>query len=209
MKIFLSLLSILLLLTACSRSSYLSLKNNNKNQVIAFQPLGNYNEPILEHLTIDLRDFYNKQVIILNPVDIPREYYNENAGQYSGDSLIMFLKTFLNDTIVEVVGLIHDPVFTMKKTQISRIDYIDGNLLGIGHQPGKTCLVSDFNLKTEYETLYYLRLRKVVIHEIGHNLGLSHCTNDKCIMSEKNGSVINLDNNGSDYCQKCKKILYN
>ena len=208
MKLFYSILPIILFAT-CSRSSYLSLKNNNQKQVIALVPFGDYNEKILEDLKFDLRDFYNKQVIVLKHIDIPEHYFNADVQQYPGDSLIALLKQFINDTIIEVAGFIRAPAFTMKKNPASQTRYYDENLLGIGHQPGNTCIISDFTFRTEYQNLYSLRLKKVVIHEIGHNLGLSHCPDDKCVMSEKNGSTINLDNNGGDYCQKCKKILYN
>ena len=206
MKIIFTLLSLVLLAT-CRQSLYLNLKNNHKKQVIAIQPLGNFNESVLNDLTFDLRDFYNKKIIILKPIDIPERYYNTSIKQYSADSLIMFLSKFLNDSIAEIVGFIHDPVFITVKEK-NKMDYYDENLFGVGHQPGNTCVVSDFKFRTEYKTLYYLRLRKVIIHEIGHNLGLSHCPDDKCVMSEKNGSTITLDNNGNDYCQKCKNILY-
>src|SRR6185436_2426651 len=116
MKMFCLILSISLLAN-CSRSSYLSLKNNDKKQVIALLPFAGYDGKLLDDLTYDLRDFYGKQVIVLDPVDIPQHYHNPGIQQYSGDSLITLLKSFINDTIAEVVGFIHEPIFTIKKSR--------------------------------------------------------------------------------------------
>lgn len=204
MKIILPFLSLALLAT-CRQSPYLSLKSKQK-QIIALQPFNNYDTLMLTDLTFDIRDFYNKQTIILKPVKIPESFYNTTIHQWSADSLIMLLSKLRNDTIAEVIGFTNNPIFTIKKND--RMSYYDENIFGMGHQPGNVCVVSDSKFGSTYRTLCYLRLRKVTIHEIGHNLGLSHCDNEKCIMSEKNGNTINLDKSENDYCQKCKNILY-
>jgi archaemetzincin len=205
MKIILSFISLALLVT-CSPSPSLHLKSNKQKQIIAFQPFNNYDELMLNDLALTIRDFYNKQTIILKPIEIPGHFYNTTIRQYSADSLIMLLSKLRNDTIVEVVGLTHSPIFTIKKNDL--MSYYDENIFGMGYQPGNTCVVSDLKFSSSYKSLYYQRLQKVIIHEIGHNLGLSHCQNEKCIMSEKNGNTISLDNSGYDYCQKCRNILY-
>jgi len=205
LKIILSFIS-LGLLVACSPSPSLSLKNHKQKQIIALQPFNNYDTLMLIDLAFDIRDFYNKQTIILKPIKIPESFYDNKIHQWSADSLIKLLSKLRNDTITEVVGFTNDAIFTIKKKD--RVSYYDENIFGMGHQPGNVCVVSDWKFGSTYRTLSYLRLRKVTIHEIGHNLGLSHCDNEKCIMSEKNGNTVNLDKSESDYCQKCKNILY-
>ena len=205
LKIILSFIS-LGLLVACSPSPSLSLKNHKQKQIIALQPFNNYDTLMLIDLAFDIRDFYNKQTIILKPIKIPERFFDNKIHQWSADSLIMLLSKLRNDTITEVVGFTNDAIFTIKKKD--RVSYYDENIFGMGHQPGNVCVVSDWKFGSTYRTLSYLRLRKVTIHEIGHNLGLSHCNNEKCIMSEKNGNTVNLDKSESDYCQKCKNILY-
>jgi len=207
MKIVLSFI-FLGLLVACTPSPSLFLKSNNQKQIIAIQPFNNnYDELLLTDLAFAINYFYNKKTIILKPIEIPAHFYDTTINQYSADSLIMLLSKLRNDTIVEVVGLTHNPIFTIKEKKGFMSSY-DDNLFGYAHHPGNACVVSDFKFSSDYQTLYRNRLRKVIIHEMGHNFGLSHCQNEKCLMSEKNGNTINLDNGGTDYCQKCKNILY-
>ena len=205
MKIILSFICLSFLVT-CRQSPSLYVKNNKQKQIIAFQPFDNYDESYLTDLAFDIRDFYNRQTIILKPIAIPYHFYDTILNQYSADSIIMFLSALRNDSIAEVIGFTRDPIFTIKKNGL--IPYYDENIFGLGHQPGNVCVVSDSKFCSTYRSLCYRRLRKVTIHEIGHNLGLSHCKNEKCIMSEKNGNTITLDKNGDDYCQKCRNIVF-
>jgi archaemetzincin len=82
-------------------------------------------------------------------------------------------------------------------------------IFGLGSQPGRTCIVSTFKLKrgvSQQKTLE--RLEKVALHEIGHNLGLNHCTNNKeCMMSAANGTIQQVDNEKVWFCEKCRKQL--
>lgn len=205
MKIVLLFIS-LGLLVACTPSPYLPLKSDTQKQIIALQPLDNFDESILTDLAFDIRDFYNRQTIILKPIVIPYHFYDTILWQCSADSLIMFLSALRNDSIGEVIGFTHSAIFAIKKN--GPTSYYDENIFGLAPQPGNVCVVSDAKFCSTYRSLCYRRLRKVTIHEIGHNLGLSHCPDEKCIMSEKNGNTITLDKNGDDYCQKCRNILY-
>jgi archaemetzincin len=189
----------------CNRNLNLSLNNTKKKQIIALQPFGNFNQEEIDSVAKGISNFYTKEVFVFKPIDIPLNFYNKSINQYSADSLTIFLSKLRNDTVVEVVGLTHEPLFTIKKD--SRMSYFDEKIFGMGYQPGNSCVVSDYKFRTDKRILFVSRLRNVIKHEIGHNLGLGHCKNDKCIMSEMNGDLKILDDSGDTYCEKCRKTL--
>lgn len=47
---------------------------------------------------------------------------------------------------------------------------------------------------------------KVLLHELGHTISLTHCSNIKCVMKYSN-SPIELYSKGEDYCEKCQKYI--
>ena len=203
--VFLIFTTLVILLSNCKKSSIFSLSDTKRKQIIAFVPFADYNVLEITSVINEVSHFYNKKVIILNPVDMPGNFFNPVIKQYSADSLIMLLSKLRNDTIIEIIGLTHKPLFTIK--QAKPMDYFAETIFGMAYQPGNACIVSDFKFRTIDIKIYNQRLRNVIIHETGHNLGLSHCNDDKCIMSENNGDVKILDNSENDYCRKCKKIL--
>ncbi len=62
------------------------------------------------------------------------------------------------------------------------------------------------HITDDYYKLYITRIAKEIIHEWGHLLGLSHCTNKKCVMSFSN-TVIDVDIKTPFFCDKCKEKL--
>ena len=85
----------------------------------------------------------------------------------------------------------------------------DYGIFGLGLRPGKTCVISIFRLKrgvSKQKTLE--RLEKVVLHEIGHNLGLNHCFNNKeCMMNDANGTIKQVDKEKVWFCEKCWNLI--
>ena len=93
-----------------------------------------------------------------------------------------------------------------------RVESLDPHPLltnSIPHFNFQSCIVSTFKLKRGVSQQKILeRLEKVALHEIGHNLGLNHCTNNKeCMMSAANGTIQQVDNEKVWFCEKCRKQL--
>ncbi|WP_395802446.1 matrixin family metalloprotease [Daejeonella sp.] len=82
-------------------------------------------------------------------------------------------------------------------------------IMGLGLNPGRTAIISTFRLKKGVSQQKILeRLEKVALHEIGHNLGLKHCTNnDRCMMTAAKGTVKQVDFMKVWLCEKCKQKL--
>jgi archaemetzincin len=207
MKLLLLISAILaIFFSDCKRGSILSLNSTRQKQIIAFQPLDDYSGQEIDSVVKEISRFYNKQVIVLKPIEIPKTFFDTVVKQYSADSILNLLSLLQNDTLIEIVGLTYKPIFTIKDAK--HRPYYDEKIFGLGYQPGNSCVVSYFKFSTPYVTIFNHRLKTVIIHEIGHNLGLGHCEDDKCIMSKNNGSVTNLDYySGNDYCAKCRTTL--
>jgi archaemetzincin len=47
----------------------------------------------------------------------------------------------------------------------------------------------------------------VAIHEIGHNLGLKHCSTPKCVMQDAVETIKTVDVAGVELCNSCKKEI--
>ena len=217
MKILLAILALTVLQSSCTKHPTISLNHDNGQKIIALQPLGNYDPGQLITLSKEISIFFNARVLILRPVEVPRSFYFQNNNYlggdgYSADSLVQFLYRFSNDSIIKVVGITHANIFIPKKrlvqTNKERLVLNEPHIIfGLGDVGGNASVVSDSKLQSVDKGLFENRLKKVILHELGHNLGLTHCTVDSCLMSETNGDIAKLNKTGGDYCKKCRRKL--
>lgn len=73
---------------------------------------------------------------------------------------------------------------------------------------GKHSIVSICRLHEEFyseksnEPLLFERIKKEVLHELGHNFGLKHCIDWDCVMHSSPG-IEEVDIKGNYYCKNC------
>ena len=178
---------------SCNRVSTLSLSESNKDEVIAFQPLDDYDFKETKSTIGYIGIFFKRKVVVLPAINIPSSYFNAVVNRYSADSIITLLSRVHKGNFVEVIGLTNKDIYTIKEDPF--MPYYDEDLIGFGYQPGNTCIISDRPYKNN--DFRVQKLRNSILHEVGHNMGLSHCQNNKCAMFEKKA--------GTDHCTGCRK----
>lgn len=206
-------IQILVLLISTTLLSYCkSPIRAEKKHLIGLQPIGSYDKAQLQFIQTELQSFFKTPVVILNEMAMPAAFLNTTKGErYSADSLIRWLARTAPDSVFKVVGLTHKDIFTTKYADgaIKKPEntYAVWGIFGLGFKPGKSCVVSDHRLHTNNTLQFKHRFRTVVIHELGHNQGLDHCTTANCIMSDANESIKTVDNSSNSYCTKCTNQL--
>ncbi len=82
--------------------------------------------------------------------------------------------------------------------------YIEGMNFVFGVAiPSVGCVVSDFRLRSRKKETYFSRLRKEILHELGHVVGLGHCKHP-WVMAFSN-SLEEVDLKSDSFCSKCRK----
>ncbi len=84
--------------------------------------------------------------------------------------------------------------------------YFDGYNYCFGLAFRDTAVVSVYRLRTTDVAKYIERLRKEVVHEVGHLLGLRHCVDSRCVMFFSN-TVEDTDLKGVEPCKACRSRL--
>lgn len=134
-----------------------------------------------------------------------RKFIAKTKNTINTDSALIWLKNLNAYQAEYIVGV--------SKNRLIR-NYTNGKkkkLLGYSELRGHVSVISTFEVSNwKYsEVNFYLRMKKILMHELGHNLGLEHCTGDNiCIMHEQAGSVKNLDREEIIYCKNCRMKLY-
>jgi archaemetzincin len=73
---------------------------------------------------------------------------------------------------------------------------------------GPAAVVSVARLRQEYyglpanPQLFLLRVRKELLHEVGHTLGLTHCPDGLCTMTLST-NIHQLDQKSAEFCPSC------
>ena len=159
---------------------------------------------------------YGVKTIIAKAQELyPNAYINVKSPRYRADSIIKFQQKDINGKIDYVLGLTSKDISVTKKDDSGNIKkpeykYQDWGIMGLAYCPGESCVVSTFRIKNKNKAVYFERLKKVAVHEFGHNLGLPHCPNKKCIMTDAVESVKTIDNAKLKLCDDCAgKINFN
>ncbi|MBC7947164.1 MAG: hypothetical protein H7Y42_04740 [Chitinophagaceae bacterium] len=209
-------LALPVLFAGCSKYTDNFLLDKNSNSGIAIQPLGNFDENDLIFIREEVARFYDKPVVILSSIELPATFLvrSEFPGYYA-DSILALLSQQNKGKYAEVIGITHVDIYasadshsSRKKRPTSDRGALRG-IFGIGYNPGRVCVVSDHRIRIEDSVIARQRLRTVILHEVGHNIGLQHCKVGTCLMSESNGFMPALDLCSGEYCGACKGKLSN
>jgi archaemetzincin len=177
-------------------TSYYYLKPVTK---INIQPLGAVSPVYINQIKKSIKSFYGFDCVVKPKKEITKDMLSRVTKRIDARKALRSNLSFDNLLIITE----KDICYNKNKSNP------EWGIFGLGSQPGRTCIVSTFKLKRGVSQQKILeRLEKVALHEIGHNLGLNHCTNNKeCMMSAANGTIQQVDNEKVWFCEKCRKQL--
>lgn len=195
------IITVLLILCLTSLGCNENIKVKVNKPTVLLQPLQFADTATLQLLKDSVAHFYNVSVVIAADKLFPAHAYYKPRNRYRSDSTIKWLKQLKPDSVRTIVGITNEDV------SVSKGEYKDYGVMGLGYSPGHACVVSTFRPSKTATSKTHLqqRMLKLVLHEMGHNFGLHHCPNETCIMVDAEGQM-KLDKE-KDLCSSCKKKL--
>jgi archaemetzincin len=161
---------------------------------IQLQPFTDLPSKYTFHVYKELKKIY-PDVIVLKAIDLPKSAYYAPRHRYRADSIINYLRKRTTGGKV-TIGL------TSKDISTTKDKIKDYGIMGLGYQPGRSCVVSCFRLSKKKSLEQFF---KVSIHELGHTQGLPHCPSPTCFMRDAKGE--NHNDEEKEFCPKCKAHL--
>lgn len=170
-----------------------------KKQSIILISCNHFEKDVIDNIVEAItHEFQHPVVFKQHDFDLS-DFYSPGRRQYDANSILKELSNKFSPNSYKKIGLFRVDLF------IPILTYIFGQAI----LNGNTGIVSTYRLRNE---LYGLqkskvveneRLKKVVIHEIGHMFGLIHCPNPICVMRSST-YVEDIDQKSENLCPKCK-----
>lgn len=180
------------------KKCYQEKKYDNEKLKIYIQPLGNVKQDYINEVKNSIESFYGFECIVKPKTDFSKDILTNSKKRYDASKI---LEKFDSENFTLVL--------TEKDIATVKGKYPEWGIFGLGYCPGKTCVVSTIRLKRNVtEMVLRDRISKVALHELGHNLGLNHCSYDiRCMMNDARGTIKQVDGEKVWLCNNCRNIL--
>ena len=160
-----------------------------------------------------LNEFNASSSIVTTPPikQIPEQLFDKQRNQWKSSDMLQWL----SDKYKEFHSKERRRTTTTKILAICDFDAYSDKLnfvFGEAHFDSRICVIYLPRLRQEFyrlkpdKSLFYQRLVKEAVHELGHAFGLSHCKNIKCVMHFSN-SLSDTDIKTNHLCNVCKAHL--
>jgi archaemetzincin len=184
------------------------------DRYVLIGPLGDLDPAELDSIKLALAEEYKDEITVSKEINLPESALVKiKMPRYRADSLLIFLEELRKKEGANyVMGVTQVDISTTKRSRNGSVKapsstYIDWGIFGLGYRPGRASVISTYRLQ-QNSPHYYARIKKVAVHEFGHNLGLPHCVDtDTCVMRDAAERLQTIDQVGNELCYICKKKL--
>lgn len=177
------------------------------------QPLGEVDPANIDSAAAAVARAYRTTVQVAQRRELPASAYTTiRSPRYRADSLIAWLRAIKPEGVDHIIGLTSQDISITKydstgATKDPAWKYRDFGIFGLGFIDGPSCVVSTFRLGDEKSPRFFARLKKITVHEVGHNRGLPHCADPTCVMRDAVERMGSIDAVSGAFCAACKKRL--
>ncbi|AEA46231.1 archaemetzincin family Zn-dependent metalloprotease [Archaeoglobus veneficus] len=165
---------------------------------ICIKPLGIVDVTVLDFLQSNLAKVFG-ECDVLHMGKIPPEAYNPMRGQYNSTTILENLEPAEGCHVL--LGVTEEDIYAGKLNFVFGEAELNGSraIISLSRlNPNIYGMKNGDSLK--------IRALKEAMHEIGHVLGLAHCSNPRCVMHFSN-SIFDTDAKDWKYCDVCRERL--
>jgi len=143
-------------------------------------PVGDVPGVVKRGASSALRSTYDCEVTMSDEHSLPDGAYDTSRGQYRAEEFIELASRVGTGT--------KNIAVTTKDLFYRRRNYV----FGLAYLGGDGCVVSTYRLQTASDggvsttsddEVFDERVRKEIVHEVGHTFGLEHCDDSACVMN--------------------------
>lgn len=164
--------------------------------------LGAFPSDVIPEIEAALRAQLRVHVLPTKTRELPDEAYYKPRKRYRAEKLLAALESEQQENVSQL-GMTEVDISTTK----GKVK--DWGVLGLGSLGGTSSVISTFRTRKDHpsDQLYRFRVVSTAVHEVGHMLGLDHCTEPRCVMNDAEGSIKNVDNSTGQLGPGCVALL--
>ena len=166
-------------------------------------PVGDIAPEVKRESSEALRSIYGCDISLADDQPLPSGAYDPGRDQYRAEEFIEIAGRVGRGR--KNIAVTDRDLYYRRRNYVFGLAYLDGNGSVISTYRLQTSTDGGFSERSASD-IFADRVRKEVVHEIGHTMGLEHCDNNRCVMSFS-PTVREVDRKEETMCGTCRPRL--